>query len=282
MARGRKKTAPDNFEEWKLRSEKVKALRKSRGFFTVAKLLESKFWEPLKKFPGLGDAAYYKYERAALCFQDGQLDKIAKHYKIKPELLIDPEFTLKEFLEIIKWRWSFVNGSAYSLQSGIASTVSQKNGCHEGWFRGETTVIVGAGEASGCKNVKTRVNWNINTDFCALEKFQVGYLFIGCVRRLGGLHSGKFGAQVDILLNENPIDNFSLMLTPEGHTDYFHRPAIPDLPTIKPISSCETQYTWTIQKCELLENAQTVTVVIENKISWDIDYVGFLWMEDLV
>lgn len=280
MTRGRKRTAPDNIDEWKLRAAKVKVLRVAQGFHTVVGLLRSDFWKPMTKVLGLGEPAYYKYENCTLCFQNGQLEEIAKLFKIEPDLLINRNISSDEFVEIIKWRSSFVHGSSYSLQTGIASTLSQKNGCNDGWFRGKTTVILGSGGIKGGKHEKTKARWNIRTDFCSREKLQKGYLFIGCVRKFGGLHSRNFGAQVDILLNESSIDNFSLMLMPEGHTDYFHRPTHPDLPRFGQIAECETKYTWTLRKCELLENIQTVTIVIDNETSWDIDYVGFLWVED--
>lgn len=278
----RKRTAPEKTEEWKLRAYKVKALRESRGFYAVSDLLESDFWKPLKLVRGLGSDSYYQYEAARrISFQDFHLKKIAKLFKISPELLIDPKIDLEAFMEVIKWKWSYVDGSTYSPESGVASTFFKQNGCNAGWFRGSTTVILGSGEAEGGTKERARASWEICTDLC-LQNFERGYLFIGCVRKFGGLHSRNYGSKVDIHLNGSPIDNFSLMVIPENHTDYFHRPSPPDLPVFKQIFECETKYTWTVRKSELREKSQIVTVEIDYDSSWDIDYIGILWMEDLV
>lgn len=298
MGRGRKKTSPESTEEWQLRAAKVKYLREARGYYVIADLLGSEFWAPLKKVPGLSDASYYKYERAVLCFQNNQLHQIAKVFQVSPDLLINSGVDFDKFVENVKqvtntfsptstgthsaaprWILSVVSGSTCSIQSGIVSTSAQKNGCHDGWFRGTTTAILGSDDQE--RYEKTQACWQIDTNCDSLKKFQRGYVVIGCIRRFGGLHSSRFGAQVDIILNGRPIDNFSLMIIPDGHTDYFHRVPPPNLPDIKPISACETLYTWSIQKSDLNEkNHQIVTVVIEREISWDIDYVGLLWEDN--
>ena len=70
------------------------------------------------------------------------------------------------------------------------------------------------------------------------------------------------------------------MIIPQNHTDYFHRIPLPsqllDI-DIWPLSACQTIYAWPIQNDSLsTSNFQTITVKIDNHISWDIDYVAIV------
>ena len=118
-------------------------------------------------------------------------------------------------------------------------------------------------------------SWNIAVDQVWIQYFIKGYLVIGCLRYFGGDHSETYGARVEILLNEKHVDGFGLMITPENHTDYFHRIPLLDLPRIWPLSGCQTLYAWPIHN-EILKTHgdQKVTVHIDKDINRDIDYVA--------
>lgn len=180
-----------------------------------------------------------------------------------------------------KWRSFQVAGSMLQLQSGIASTISNPNGCSASWFSGNSTVILGSGEIEGKRaDSHTIATWEIEMAPYWQSHFKKGFIVIGCLRYFGGLHTKKYGAQVQVIFDKRPIDGFGLMIVAQNHTDYFHRiPLPPQLLDVEiwPLSACQTTYAWPIQKDILSPNElQSVTVQIENEVSWDIDYVAIV------
>lgn len=142
-------------------------------------------------------------------------------------------------------------------------------------------MILGSGEdEEKSPDPHTIASWQIAISPYWQNYFKKGFIVIGCLRYFGGLHTKKYGAQVEILFNGRPIDGFGLMVIAQNHTDYFHRiPLPPQLLHIDiwPLSDCQTTYAWPIQKDSLSSiDFQTVTVRIENQISWDIDYVAIV------
>jgi HNH endonuclease len=181
-----------------------------------------------------------------------------------------------------EWRAFQVPGSSFKLQYGIASTIENLNHCSKNWFSGNFTAILGAGAAVTKKRIdqKTLASWQIELTKYWEDNFKKGYVIIGCLRYFGGLHSDEYGAHVAIYFNDKPMDEFSLMITPENHTDHFHRIPIPGQLSdidIWPLSTCQTIYAWPIQKHNLVkDDFQIVSVEIDENVSWDIDYVAIV------
>ncbi len=178
------------------------------------------------------------------------------------------------------WHAVVLEGSAVVLDSGIASTLSDLNGCSTSWFSGDMTVILGAGDVENPSTERIQASWEVHMNAGSLGCFQRGYLLIGCQRLFGGLHSSRYGAQVEIRLNGRPIDGFSLMVIPNNHTDYFHsipKDHYPSFP-IEPFEGCPILYAWSIRKDQLnADGAQTITVRLDHDVAWDVDYVGIVW-----
>lgn len=180
-----------------------------------------------------------------------------------------------------EWRAFQTTGSSCQLQSGIASTMRHPNACSASWFSGDSTVILGSGKTEDkSPDLSTKASWKICISPYWHNYFKKGFILIGCLRYFGGLHSKNYGAQVEILFNDRPIDGFGLMIIAQNHTDYFHRIPLPSQLLnidIWPLSACQTTYAWPIQKESLLANDfQTVAVRIDNQTSWDIDYVAII------
>lgn len=175
-----------------------------------------------------------------------------------------------------EWRAFDAYGSQVHLKSGTASTLRTPKGCPQGWFSGNSTTILGAGSAEGKeKDEKTVAYWDIPVDPDWVERFQRGFLIVACRRYFGGLHTQKYDAKVDILLNDKSIDSFGLKVIPPEHTDYFHRIPTPNLPDLWPFSGCQTVYAWPVLKNQLTESGdQTVTLRMDRDVNWDIDYVA--------
>ncbi len=230
----------------------------------------------------------------ALCF-DCHAD--AGHYNSKhprgtkfstEELLRDREYwhaaVSNKHIDITEdeeWRAFQTSGSNCQIESGIASTISHLNGCSANWFSGGSTVILGAGEINekNCDS-HTAASWQIVLSPYWKNNFKKGFIVIGCLRYFGGLHTQKYGSQVEIIFNGKPIDGFGLMVIAQNHTDYFHRVPLPSQllnVDIWPLSACQTTYAWPILKESLsVSDVQTVMVRIENQTSWDIDYVAIV------
>jgi hypothetical protein len=99
------------------------------------------------------------------------------------------------------------------------------------------------------------------------------------LRRFGGLHSRRFDKRVDVFVNGKQVDGFALRVRAAGHSDYFHRPPLPQkLPLKPPFLDCQTLYAWPLTNGYLRKNAkrQKVTLRIDREAGWDIDHVGLL------
>lgn len=167
-----------------------------------------------------------------------------------------------------------VPGSACHVISGVASTLKIPNACSSGWFSGPDTVILGTGGGSNYCEETTKVSWTLPTG--NLDLSRRWYLFIGCIRFFGGLHASRRGARVKISINHWYIDDFSLMVVPEHHSDFFHRIPTPILPEEWPVCECLTRYAWPILKDRVVDGKQVVAVEIDADVSWDIDYIALL------
>lgn len=65
----------------------------------------------------------------------------------------------------------------------------------------------------------TAAVWKIPVSRRAHARFHKGYVFVGCLRRFGGLHSRRVGSRVELLFNDAPIDGFALRIRPDDHSD---------------------------------------------------------------
>lgn len=166
-------------------------------------------------------------------------------------------------------------GSQAVVDEGIAATRRNSRCCDERWFAGSSTIILGADGADNKKShTRTVATWLLPVDPQLIGKIKSGYLIIGCERSQGGLHTNEYGATATVGLNGNNRDLIGLKDIPPGHSDYFHRVAIPKLPDFWPISGCGTIYAWPVHAYHLNSTGnQSVRVEIEPNVSWDIDYV---------
>lgn len=184
-----------------------------------------------------------------------------------------------------QWEAFRVYGSQARLVSGIASTLRAPRGCPSSWFSGNSTIILGAGDAAGEEVYdETVASWDIAVAPEWIQNLQRGFLIVACRRYFGGLHSKEFGAGIEILVNDQHTDGFKLKVVPPNHSDYFHRIPTPvELPSLWPIGGCQTVYVWQVLKDQLTESGnQTVTVRIERNVNWDIDYVAFALESEFV
>ncbi len=176
------------------------------------------------------------------------------------------------------WRVFQVFGSALTLEQGVASTSVAPNHCDPAYFSGESTAILGTGELQhGSAFDDTRSVWQVSLEPYWLQHFSRGFLVFGCLRYFGGTHSRRYGARVEVILNDRHIDKFGLKVIPPNHSDYFHRIEIQKLPDVWPLAACRTIYAWPILKSNLIASlTQRVAVQIEKDVSWDIDYVAIV------
>lgn len=175
-------------------------------------------------------------------------------------------------------------GSQAQLESGIASTLRAPRGCPLSWFSGNSTIILGAGDAADDEvHDKTVASWDIAVDPEWIQNLERGFLIVACRRYFGGLSSQKYGAEIEIFVNDQHVDGFGLKVIPPDHSNYFHRIPTPELPDLWPLSGCQTVYAWQVLKDQLTESGdQTVTVRIERNVNWDIDYVAFALRSEFV
>lgn len=174
------------------------------------------------------------------------------------------------------WEYYILDGSEFSSIKGNLVTIKDKANCPNYWFSGETTVVLGrTGNPELIDNIETVCSWEIINKHRDIQYIESCYLFIGCIRHFGGLHSAVYNSRVDIYLNKNQVDGFALRVIPESHSDYFHR--IPESVIQKPkvIKDCKTIYSWTIHEDFLSENnKQTIELRLDKYVYWDIDYIG--------
>jgi hypothetical protein len=162
-------------------------------------------------------------------------------------------------------------GSDAILDLGFGCTRSRPGACTEGWFVGDSTVILGAGLESS----ETIARWSLTVDPAIVERCNSGYLVICCERTHGGLHTAREGAQARVSINGVNRDLIGLRAVPPGHTDYFHRPVNSQkLPDVWPVSGCATVYVWPVDKRHLgSRERHEVVVDLEPDVRWDVDYV---------
>lgn len=182
--------------------------------------------------------------------------------------------------KLASWRLFVKKGSDAQLIAGNAATAAHNRGCPRFWFSGATTIILGGAEVSPDLQTdpsETAAQWNIQVDPQSIHRFSQAFLIVACIRYFGGLHTDQYDTRADIFLNAQPIDGFALCVRPPQHTDYFHRPPLPEIPRISPISGCQTVYAWSLLKHVLNETGdQQVRIRIDHAVRWDIDYLGVL------
>ena len=165
------------------------------------------------------------------------------------------------------WEYYIKDGSEFSSIKGNLVTIKDKATCPNYWFSGETTVVLGRTcSPELIVNIETVCSWEIINKHRDIQYIESCYLFIGCIRHFGGLHSTVYNSRVDIYLNKNQVDGFALRVIPESHSDYFHR--IPESVIQKPkvIKDCKTIYSWTIHEDFLSEsNKQTIELSLSQQ-----------------
>ena len=185
------------------------------------------------------------------------------------------------FEEIMEVRPHTVQGSKAKVEIGVGNTMKDPGNCDDGWFVGDSTIILGAGGIETGYLGETAASWEMLVEPSLIEQCCGGYLVVACERTHGGLHTSRKGALVRVMLNGNNRDSIGLMDKPAGHTDYFHRlPQPPQIPNVWPIEACATVYSWPVDKRHLKASGQqTVRVELEKDIAWDIDYVSIVMIK---
>ena len=160
------------------------------------------------------------------------------------------------FEEKISPNYTIKYGSKFELLSGHAGTKDKPKNCKEGWFFGDSTVILGYEAKQPDEPLQETVaEWTIEVPRKLLKKSVNQSLLIAAVRRFGGLHSGTYGSRVKIFINNKIIEDFSLKDIPSGHSDYFHRvPILRNLQDIEKLESCNTVYSWEFKKEALIDD----------------------------
>jgi hypothetical protein len=149
-------------------------------------------------------------------------------------------------------------------------TARSASDCPPYWFSGNSTIILGATKrADEGPSSETIAAWDIHVDAGLIHHFRRGLLVVACLRYFGGLHSYRRDSRTDIFVNGQQIDGFALRVRPTDHSDYFHRIPVLELPSIWPLSGCQTIYTWPLRK----ENPasagrQRVTIRIDKDVRW--------------
>lgn len=169
-----------------------------------------------------------------------------------------------------------LHGSNAFIESGWGETQSSPFG-GKGWIAGESTVILGIGPADQPKPEKTVALWYISVERDAIQRMVSGSLIIACKRPQGGLHTSERGALARIHLNGKQCDLVGLKSIPDGHTDYFHRVPVPQIPNRRPFNQCGTVYTWPVDRDQLKDgDPQVVRIELDREVCWDIDYVALV------
>ena len=158
------------------------------------------------------------------------------------------------------------------IECGVGYTARSPGPRNPGHFIGDSTVILGNDTFSVGP---TTARWQIAIDPNLTKRCDAGYLIICCERTHGGLHSKRAGAIAHVFVNGHNRDLIDLRDIPNGHTDYFHRPAtLPQLPSIWPTRGCATIYAWPVDQRHLKSSqSQDVVVELEQDVAWDVDYV---------
>lgn len=171
-----------------------------------------------------------------------------------------------------------VDGTAATVETGVAATLTTGANLPSYWFSGDSTLVLGVSPSGpGLPPTETVARWDLTVDASAVSRSQRAFLVLACLRYFGGLHSYREGARADIWLNDRQVDGFALKIIPPGHTDYFHRPPLPDVPCIADFRDCQTLYAWPVQKTSLhSDRPQTVRVRLQPDVHWDVDFVALL------
>jgi len=178
------------------------------------------------------------------------------------------------------WRKTVVLGGSGKVIAGYAQTQAMPGPCSPGWFSGESTLILGVeAKPKELSTTVTQIEWHIPVPPSDMKGYDAGFMVIATKRVFGGLHSAVFGAKVDVFLNDITKEDFKLEVIPPQHSDYFHRPIIPDsLPRIAPLDRCGTIYAWPLDEHDLNLTSpnQIVRVRTGRNATWDVDYVAIV------
>lgn len=169
---------------------------------------------------------------------------------------------------------SVVSGSDATLHSGLAGTSKSPGDFDHRIFVSDGTLVLGTKKGSGGRTI---AEWKLPLDAATAQGVENGYLIIAAQRTHAGLHALTPKHVAEIFFNGHRKDRIKLLDIPKGHTDYFHRPARERSFDTWPFAGCETVYAWPVSKDELYAGLeQTVRVELDEKIMWDVDYVGLL------
>lgn len=182
------------------------------------------------------------------------------------------------------WSEFRTDGTQAILEQGYAATQRLQKACNENWFSSNSTIILGMAAKLDSEEPKTtKAKWLIPIPKRILPRINGAILAIACKRRFGGLHSKQRHARVIIQFNFQALDTFELKIIPEGHSDYFHRDLLSNLPADCSLPMFRTVYTWPIEPVKFkqcystcLLAVQTVSIEIDPSVSWDIDEVVLL------
>jgi hypothetical protein len=166
------------------------------------------------------------------------------------------------------YQWVLPGSQAASIE-GFAATRQSPRDFDPGFFNTNSTLILGSREGPSA------ALWEFHIDSSSFSDAQSGYLVVACERVHGGLHTKEYGKAAQILFNQRQKDYIRLKAVADQHIDYFHRPIVPDLPKLWPISFCATVYAWPLNKEDFVPGqSQTVAINLDSRVLWDIDYVG--------
>lgn len=175
------------------------------------------------------------------------------------------------FKRLLRTINAYTDGSKTETLNGYAATKLNPRDFDIHYFSSDSTLILGSRLGA------TEATWEIDLKKKDVSAIESGFLAIGCVRIHGGLHSRKRSTSARIYLNDHPRDQITLKAGAEGHTDYFHRPLLPEFPLLWPISACSTLYAWAVDTRHLREaSSQIVRLELDRHVTWDIDHLALV------
>ena len=178
----------------------------------------------------------------------------------------------------LQWQEFVANNATAAILSGGAVTAATGTNCPAYWFSGPSTLILGRNPRPGSDpTTATIARWDIAVDQGAIASMQRAFVVIDCIRNFGGLHTRRKDAWAWIWLNAQCVDAFTLCVRPVGHSDYFHRPPVPEFPRCLAFADYQTIYAWLIPRHALANQAnQELQVKIDPEVRWDIGHVSIV------